>query len=69
MFETKKVGDYHEAMGGENYESWFKTIHPLFDENVVIVLDNACYHLRKKEKTKYRIIMEQRKHENLKRYG
>lgn len=50
MFESKKGGDYHEAMDGESFEKWFEKVLPLLDDNAVIVLDNARYHSRKKEK-------------------
>lgn len=50
MFESKKGGDYHEAMDGKHFETWFEKVLPLLDENAVIVLDNARYHSRKKDK-------------------
>ncbi|XP_049764485.1 uncharacterized protein LOC126092800 [Schistocerca cancellata] len=49
-FESKKSGDYHEEMCAETFEKWFQDVLPRLQENAVIVLDNAPYHSRRKEK-------------------
>ncbi|XP_049768015.1 uncharacterized protein LOC126101394 [Schistocerca cancellata] len=49
-FESKKSGDYHEEMCAETFEKWFQDVLPWLQENAVIVLDNALYHSRRKEK-------------------
>ena len=50
LFLSKKTGDYHTEMDGDYFENWFSKILPLFEDNSVIVLDNAPYHSRKVEK-------------------
>lgn len=37
-------------MNGDSFESWFKKVLPLLEENAIIVIDNASYHSRKLEK-------------------
>jgi transposase len=49
-FQSKSTKDYHEEMTGETFEKWFETISPKLDPNSVIIMDNAPYHSRKKEK-------------------
>ncbi|XP_049764494.1 uncharacterized protein LOC126092808 [Schistocerca cancellata] len=49
-FESKKSGDYHEEMCAETFEKWFLDVLPRLQENAVIVLDNAPYNSRRKEK-------------------
>jgi transposase/DNA-directed RNA polymerase subunit H (RpoH/RPB5) len=50
IFKSNKSGDYHEEMNAESFERWFATVLPLLEDNSVIVLDNAPYHCRKREK-------------------
>ncbi|XP_049808947.1 uncharacterized protein LOC126252124 [Schistocerca nitens] len=49
-FESKKSGGYHEEICAEIFEKWFQDVLPRLQENAVIVLDNALYHSRRKEK-------------------
>lgn len=49
-FVSGSSGDYHEDMNGDVYEKWFKETLSRLDPNSVIVLDNASYHSRKKNK-------------------
>lgn len=37
-------------MDGPSFENWFGKVLPTLEDNAVIVLDNATYHSRKKEK-------------------
>ncbi|XP_049772314.1 uncharacterized protein LOC126157160 [Schistocerca cancellata] len=48
--ESKKIEDYHEEMCAETFEKWFQDVLPRLQENAVIVLDNAPYHSRRKQK-------------------
>lgn len=50
LFESKKTDDYHKDMNSELFEKWFSEILPSIPENSVIVLDNASYHSRRREK-------------------
>lgn len=51
IFEAKKSdGDYHSEMDSHNFEKWFGEILPKLDANSVVVMDNAPYHSRRKEK-------------------
>ncbi|RVE40924.1 hypothetical protein evm_014428, partial [Chilo suppressalis] len=51
IFEAKKSdGDYHSEMDAYNFEKWFSDILPKLDANSVVVMDNAPYHSRRKEK-------------------
>ncbi|XP_026728002.1 uncharacterized protein LOC113494064 [Trichoplusia ni] len=51
IFEAKKNdGDYHSEMDSYNFEKWFGQILLKLDANSVIVMDNAPYHSRRKEK-------------------
>ncbi|XP_074027309.1 uncharacterized protein [Leptinotarsa decemlineata] len=46
-FESKKTGDYHEEMNSGSFEQWFSKVLPHLEDNAVIVMDNAPYHLRR----------------------
>lgn len=50
MFESKKCGQYHELLNGENFEKWFEKVFPLIGKKAVIFQDNVCYHKPKKDK-------------------
>jgi hypothetical protein len=50
IFEFKKTGNYHEEMCAESFENWFRAVLPRLEDNAVIVIDNAPYHSRKKER-------------------
>lgn len=47
---NKSDGDYHSEMDAHNFEKWFKTILPKLDKDSVVVMDNASYHSRRKDK-------------------
>ncbi|XP_047541814.1 uncharacterized protein LOC125074529 [Vanessa atalanta] len=51
VFECKGTGDYHESMNAAKFENWFKEMLPRLEPNAVVVMDNASYHTRRKEKT------------------
>lgn len=51
IFEAKKSeGDYHSEMDSHNFEKWFDRILPKLEEHSIVVMDNAPYHSRRKEK-------------------
>ncbi|XP_055904959.1 uncharacterized protein LOC129940597 [Eupeodes corollae] len=50
FYVSGSSGDYHEDMNADVYEKWFKETLTCLDPNSVIVLDNASYHSRKKNK-------------------
>lgn len=51
VFESKKTGDYHEEMDHTVFENWFfNTLIPAIPHGSTIVMDNAPYHSRKKDK-------------------
>lgn len=51
VFESKKTGDYHEDMNSTVFENWFfKTLIPVIPRGSTIVMDNAPYHSRVKDK-------------------
>lgn len=51
IFEAKKSeGDYHSEMDSHNFEKWFDRILPKLEEHSIVVIDNAPYHSRRKEK-------------------
>lgn len=50
LFESNRTGDYHSDMNSEVFEKWFSDILALIPEKSVIVLDNASYHSRRREK-------------------
>ncbi|GBP48920.1 Protocadherin-like wing polarity protein stan [Eumeta japonica] len=50
VFECKKADDYHVLMNAENFENWFMSVLPRLEPNAVIVMDNASYNSRRKEK-------------------
>jgi transposase len=51
VFESKKTGDYHEDMDGTVFEKWFfGTLIPVLPRGATIVMDNAPYHSRVKDK-------------------
>ncbi|XP_054279922.1 uncharacterized protein LOC128998016 [Macrosteles quadrilineatus] len=52
LFQSKKTGDYHEDMNSTVFEKWFfSTSIPVLPRGATIVMDNASYHSRIKEKT------------------
>lgn len=52
IFESKKTGDYHEDMNSTVFEKWFfNTLIPVLPRGSTIVMDNAPYHSRIKEKS------------------
>lgn len=50
IFEGRKTADYHDEMDANVFETWFRNILKKLPDNSVIVMDNASYHSRKKEK-------------------
>lgn len=51
VFESKKTCDYHEEMNSEVFEAWFfEVLIPAIPRGSVIVMDNAPYHSRIKDK-------------------
>lgn len=51
MFESKKTSDYHEEMDHVVFEDWFfNTLIPSIPPASTIIMDNAPYHSRKKDK-------------------
>lgn len=51
IFQSKKTGDYHEDMNSSVFEKWFfSTLLPVLPRGATIVMDNAPYHSRIKEK-------------------
>lgn len=50
LFESNRTGDYHSDMNSEVFEKWFSDILIHIPEKSVIVLDNASYHSRRREK-------------------
>ncbi|KAK9738512.1 hypothetical protein QE152_g9829 [Popillia japonica] len=52
LFESKKkTEDYHEDMNSTVFTVWIQNTLPLLKRGCVIVMDNASYHLTKKEKS------------------
>lgn len=51
VFESKKTSDYHEEMDHVVFENWFfNTLIPSIPPASTIIMDNAPYHSRKKDK-------------------
>lgn len=51
IFQSKKTGDFHEDMNSVVFENWFfNELLPAIPPNSTIVMDNASYHSRKKDK-------------------
>ncbi|KAG8238540.1 hypothetical protein J437_LFUL018354 [Ladona fulva] len=47
----KNTGDYHDEMDSRRFEEWFKSqLLPNIKEDSVVVMGNASYHSRKREK-------------------
>jgi hypothetical protein len=46
----KHSRDYHTAMSTEIFEEWVKDLCSVVEEPSLILLDNASYHSRQKEK-------------------
>jgi transposase len=51
IFQSKKTNDYHEEMNHQVFENWFfNTLIPVLPAGSVIIMDNASYHSRVKDK-------------------
>lgn len=51
VFQSKKTSDYHEDMNSEVFENWFfNTLIPAIPKGSSIIMDNAPYHSRIKDK-------------------
>ena len=51
VFTSKKTGDYHEEMNSETFEKWLlETLLPALKPGCKIVMDNAKYHSRIKDR-------------------
>lgn len=51
VFQSKSTKDYHEEMNAEVFEKWFfDTMIPVLPAGSTIVMDNASYHSRVKDK-------------------
>lgn len=51
VFQSKKTNDYHEEMNASVFEDWFfKTLLPAIPPKSTIIMDNAPYHSRVKDK-------------------
>jgi len=50
MFQSSKSNDYHADMNAEVFETWLTSVLPELDADSVIILDNAPYHSRRKQK-------------------
>ena len=53
VLRTKSKGsaDYHQDMDSHNFEKWFQEmLLPYIPSSSIIVMDNASYHSRKKDK-------------------
>lgn len=51
VFESKKNGDYHEEMNSAVFENWFfNSLLPAIPPGSTIIMDNAPYHSRVKDK-------------------
>nr|XP_018900448.1 PREDICTED: uncharacterized protein LOC109032657 [Bemisia tabaci]XP_018906389.1 PREDICTED: uncharacterized protein LOC109036553 [Bemisia tabaci]XP_018908627.1 PREDICTED: uncharacterized protein LOC109038124 [Bemisia tabaci] len=51
IFSSKKTGDYHEEMNAATFEKWFlQTLLPALEPGSTIIMDNAPYHSRVKDK-------------------
>lgn len=51
VFQSKKTSDYHEEMNSEVFENWFfNTLIPAIPKESTIIMDNAPYHSRVKDK-------------------
>lgn len=51
IFHSKKTNDYHEEMNSEIFESWFfNVLAPAISPGSTIIMDNAPYHSRVKDK-------------------
>ena len=52
MFRSKtNSADYHDEMNSEHFMEWFtKQLLPNIPDNAVIVVDNATYHNKQKDK-------------------
>ncbi|KAG8239686.1 hypothetical protein J437_LFUL016316 [Ladona fulva] len=47
----KRSGDYYDEMDSQRFEDWLKVkLLPNINEGSVVLMDNATYHSRKKEK-------------------
>lgn len=45
-----KSSDYHDSMNAQHFEEWFNQLLTNIPDNSVIVMDNASYHSRQKNK-------------------
>lgn len=51
IFQSKKTNDYHEEMNSEIFEAWFfEVLVPAIPSGSTIIMDNAPYHSRIKDK-------------------
>jgi transposase len=51
VFQSKKTNDYHEEMNAEIFEGWFfNVLIPAIPPGSTIIMDNAPYHSRVKDK-------------------
>ncbi|XP_054267205.1 uncharacterized protein LOC128989347 [Macrosteles quadrilineatus] len=50
VFQSKCTGDYHKEMNHEVFTEWFVDMLKLLDEGCIVVMDNASYHSKLKEK-------------------
>jgi transposase len=51
IFQSKTTNDYHEEMNAEVFEKWFfDTMLPVLPAGSTIIMDNASYHSRVKDK-------------------
>lgn len=51
IFQSKSTNDYHEEMNADVFENWFvKTMIPVLPTGSTIIMDNASYHSRVKDK-------------------
>ena len=61
MFRSKtNSADYHDEMNSEHFMEWFtKQLLPNIPDNAVIVVDNATYHNKQKDRAP---TIEEKKH-------
>ncbi|XP_070395453.1 uncharacterized protein [Dermacentor albipictus] len=50
IFRGQKTADYHKEMDGNHFEGWFNDVLQKLPAGSIIVLDNAPFHSRRKEK-------------------
>ncbi|XP_054277709.1 uncharacterized protein LOC128996416 [Macrosteles quadrilineatus] len=51
IFQSKKTNDYHEEMNAEIFEGWFfNVLIPAIPPGSTVIMDNAPYHSRVKDK-------------------